>query len=209
MTANELLWYASRSTGLASIVLLTVVLALGVRGPIRRAAPRRGPLRLSPAALTRLHRTLALGMVCFLSVHVLTAVVETYVDIGWLSAVVPFTSGYEPLSIGLGTLALDLLVAVMATALLRRRLPPGAWRVVHRAAYALWPIAALHGLTLGTTEPVLLRYVTVVCIAAGVFAITRRLMASRSGAGPTPGRGAARPAHAGARRPQARSSPAS
>lgn len=178
MTSNELLWYVSRATGLASIVLLTVVLVLGVLGPIRRASGRKASDALPPAVSVGLHRTLALGMVCFLAVHVVTAVVETYVDIGWLSVIVPFTSGYKPLSVGLGAIALDLLVAVVATALLRKRLPAGLWRVVHRAAYALWPVAALHGLLLGAGEPALLRYVTVACLAAGLFAVLLRWLTS-------------------------------
>jgi len=206
MTTNELLWYISRATGLASIVLLTFVLVLGVLGPIRRADQRGGRSLLRPAVRAGLHRTLALGMVCFITAHVASAIAETFVDIGWLSAVVPFTSGYEPLFVGLGTLALDLAFAVIATALLRNRLPRGAWRVVHRAAYALWPIAAFHGLMLGTNEPALLRYVTVACIGVGVFAITSRLASRRIAAAATPGRGAARPLRADAQRPLARSS---
>ena len=206
MSTNEVLWYVSRATGLASIMLLTLVLVLGVLGPVRRAEHRRPSKRIPPAVLTGLHRTLALGMVCFLAVHVLTAILETYVDIGWLSLLVPFTSGYKPLFVGLGTLALNILIAVVATALLRKRLPGGAWRVVHRAAYGLWPIAAVHGLMLGTGEPPLLRYVTVACISVGVYALASRWASRRTVSATTPGRGAARPPRADAQPLRGRSS---
>jgi hypothetical protein len=84
-----------------------------------------------------LHRTLALGTSAFLLTHVATAVGETDVEIDLVSAVLPFTSGYEPLWVGLGTLAVDIVAAVVATSLLRHRLPERLWRGVHVLAFAL------------------------------------------------------------------------
>ena len=104
--SNELLWYTSRATGTASIVLLTGVVILGATISGRGARSRDGA-----TIVTALHRWLSLGMTVFLLLHVATAVVETYVSIDLVSAVFPFTSGYEPLWVGLGTLAFDLFVA--------------------------------------------------------------------------------------------------
>lgn len=205
MSTNELLWYISRGAGVTSFALLTFVLVLGVLGPIRRSERRKAHRIFTPAFVTGLHRSLALGMVAFLAAHIFTAVIETYVGIGWLSVIVPFTSEYKPLLVGFGTLAVDLGIAVMSTALLRKRLPPGAWRIVHKAAYALWPIAALHGLLLGIEEPVGIQAAIVACIAVGTSAIVWRYSSGRGAL--RPDRGAARPAHAGARQPQARTSP--
>ncbi|WP_370890431.1 ferric reductase-like transmembrane domain-containing protein [Janibacter sp. GXQ6167] len=170
---NEILWYVSRATGTVSMVLLTVVLVLGMV-----MSGRRRPAALSSAVITGLHRSLALGLVAFLGAHVATAIAETYVDIDWIAAIVPFTSGYEPLFVGLGTIAVDLIVALVVTSLLRHRLPERAWRTVHLAAYALWPIALAHGWFLGTADQPLLRGVTVLCGAAGVAAIVWRLSAT-------------------------------
>ena len=46
-------------------------------------------------AVTDLHRNLSLLAVAFVGVHVLTAVLDTYVSIPALAIVIPFTSGYE------------------------------------------------------------------------------------------------------------------
>ncbi len=118
---NELLWYVSRATGLVSLALLTAVLVLGVvtSGGARPHGERA-------TVLMGLHRWLSLGMVAFLGVHVATAVAETYVSIDAISAVVPFTSSYQTLWVGLGTLAVDLLVAVTVTSWLRHRIPDGS-----------------------------------------------------------------------------------
>ena len=121
----------------------TVVLGTVVR--------RHGRLPGLPRfAVAGLHRNVALLSALLLVTHVLTAVVDSYVDIGVSGAVVPFTAGYRPLAIGLGTLAADLLLLVIATSLLRERLPVRLWKAVHLTSYLLWPLAFVHGITAGT-----------------------------------------------------------
>ncbi len=67
-------------------------------------------------------------------------------------AVIPFAGRYRPVWVGLGAVAFDLLVVVVVTSLLRRRIGARAWRGVHWAAYACWPSALAH--TLGTGSDV-------------------------------------------------------
>jgi sulfoxide reductase heme-binding subunit YedZ len=86
----------------------------------------------------------------FLAIHVITSVLDTYVHIGWVAVVVPFTSPYSRFWVGLGTVALDAMVAVFASSLLRTHLRPGTWRGIHWLAYASWPIALAHTFGLGT-----------------------------------------------------------
>ena len=167
---NEWLWFLSRATGVVSIVLLTAVVVLGAMtaGRWTRRGDRAGVVMV-------LHRWLGLGMVAFLGTHVLTAIVETYVSIGWLSAVVPFTSGYSPVWVGLGTLAVDLFVAVAVTSYFRHRLSEQVWHRVHLASYALWPLAIAHGITLGAADQLLVWSTTIGCAAIGAAALVWRL----------------------------------
>ncbi len=166
---NELLWYTSRATGIASVVLLTGIVILGVVLAGRGARTADGA-----TIVTALHRWLSLGMVAFLVLHIFTAVIENFVPISFLATIVPFTSGYEPLWMGLGTIAFDIVIAVVVTSLLRERLSERVWRVVHWAAYAMWPFAIIHSFMLGTANEPLLRLTTVACAAAGVVAIVWR-----------------------------------
>jgi predicted ferric reductase len=166
---NEILWYASRSTGTVSMVLLTGIVILGV------VISGRGARTLQTATVvTALHRWLSLGMSVFLLLHITTAVIEGYVPISLVSVVLPFTSGYEPVWIGLGTLAFDVIIAIVVTSLLRERIPERIWRVVHWTAYALWPLAIVHSFMLGTANEPLLRLTTVACGLVGVAAIIWR-----------------------------------
>jgi predicted ferric reductase len=173
--SNQALWYLSRATGVASLVLLTAVVVLGVV-----TAGRRRPRGESATVVMGLHRWLSLGLTAFLLGHVATAIGETYVSIDLVSAVLPFTSGYERLWVGLGTLAFDLLAAVVVTSLLRHRLRPAVWKAVHWFSYAMWPIAVFHGFALGTSNEPLLRWTTVLCGAVGVGAIAWRLTATHA-----------------------------
>src|ERR1022692_1841346 len=138
------LWLVSRSSGLALLVAFSAVLVLGVAARVG-SAPRRWPRFVFP----ELHRTLALFSVAFLVLHVVTAILDPFVSIGWAATVLPFASGYRTLAIGLGTLAVDLGGAVLVTSLARRRLGYRSWRAVHWLAYLAWPVAFAHSLTAG------------------------------------------------------------
>ena len=62
----------------------------------------------------------------------------------------PFSSPYSPFWVGLGAIALDLMLAVFVSSLLRSHLKPATWRGIHWLAYGSWPIALAHTFGLGT-----------------------------------------------------------
>jgi sulfoxide reductase heme-binding subunit YedZ len=142
---SPILWYLTRATGIVSLLLMTLTVVLGT--VVRRHGRLPGLPRF---AVTGLHRNVGLLSALLLVTHVITAVVDSYVDIGVSATVVPFTAGYRPLAVGLGTLAADLLLLVVATSLLREHLPHRLWKGVHLTSYLLWPLAFLHGITAGT-----------------------------------------------------------
>src|SRR5579859_5448697 len=139
------LWYTTRGAGAVSLVLLSAVIVLGILGASRYEAP--GWPRF---VTTGFHRNLSLLAVVFLALHIVTAVVDPYTSLGWTTVLIPFTSSYRTLWLGLGTVAFDLLLAIVLTSLLRRFIGQPAWRGVHWLAYACWPVAVLHGFGTGT-----------------------------------------------------------
>jgi sulfoxide reductase heme-binding subunit YedZ len=144
VASSPYLWFLSRGSGLVLLALFSVVVVLGV-------ATRTGsaPARLPHFAVAELHRRLSLFAVVLLVVHVVTAILDPYVSIGWAATVLPFLSPYRTLAIGLGTLAVDLGAAVLVTSLVRQRLGFRAWRAVHWLAYLAWPVAFIHSLRAG------------------------------------------------------------
>ena len=185
VSGSPALWFASRGSGLALLVLLTVVVVLG-------AATRTGsaPRRVPGFVWAELHRTLALFSVALLVLHVATAILDPYVSIGWAAAVVPFTSGYRAAAIGLGTLAVDLGGAVLLTSMIRRRLSYRSWRAVHWLAYLCWPAAFVHSLTAGNDLRVWwVALIELACAVAVATAILARLIHAgthRPAVGPEP-----------------------
>ncbi len=174
------LWYLTRATGVMALVLLTATVVLGVAGTARFATPRW------PRVITaQLHRNLSLLAVAFVAAHVLTTVLDSYAPIGWISAILPFTSSYRTFWLGLGTAAFDMLLAVVVTSLLRARLSYRAWRAVHWLGYACWPVALWHGLGTGTDSKLSwLLALDAACVAAVAGAIAWRLSLAPARPGP-------------------------
>jgi hypothetical protein len=170
-SSTKALWYLTRATGLVSLVLLTLVMVLGVV-QIQRWTPTRWPRFITAA----LHRNASLLAVVFLAVHIVTSVADGYAPISIVSVVIPFTSSYRPLWLGLGAVALDLVVALVVTSLLRQRIGHGLWRTLHWAAYACWPIAFVHGLGAGSDGRVgWVQVVDLACLGAVLAALAWRL----------------------------------
>ncbi len=142
---TDALWYLARGTGVVALCALTVVVVLGIGS--RAGRPVFGLPRF---AVTGLHRNASLLAVSLLGVHVATLLFDPYAQLRLVDVVVPFVGAYRPLWLGLGTLACDLVLALVATSLLRHRLGRRAWRAVHWAAYLAWPVALAHGLGTGT-----------------------------------------------------------
>jgi predicted ferric reductase len=167
-------WYLARGTGAATLVLLTLTLVLGMVN-VRRWAPAG----LQRFVVDDLHRTLGLLVVVLLGVHIGSNVLDDYVAISPIDAVVPFVGSYRPFWLGLGALSLDLLAALIVTSLLRARIGLRAWRAVHWVAYACWPIAVVHGIGMGTDASGWLLWLTVACVALVGVALTARLAPAR------------------------------
>lgn len=170
------LWYATRATGLVTLLLLTLSVFLGVL-TAGRFASQKWPRFLTMG----LHRNISLVVLIFLALHVTTTLIDTYTHIPVAAAFLPFASSYKGgVWLSLGAVALDLLIALVITSLVRMRIGHRAWRRLHWAAYACWPIALMHGLGIGTDTRSLVVYVfTLICMTSVAAIATWRLVTSR------------------------------
>jgi len=145
LTQSLAIWYATRGSGAVSLVLLTVSFALGAPTLLSW-----GSERFPRLVVQLLHRNVSLLVVVFLFIHVATTVLDGFAPIGWADVIIPFRAGYRPIWLGLGAVAVDLLVAIIITSLLRVRIGYARWRQIHLLTYALWPIALVHALGTGS-----------------------------------------------------------
>ena len=174
--SDQILWFASRGSGIVSLILSTAVVCLGLLVVVRWARPSW------PRFLTaELHRRVALLSVVFLAIHIATAILDPYTSLGLIAAVVPLASSYRPVAVALGVISVDLMLAVIVTSLLRDRIGHRAWRAVHWFAYGAWPLAVLHSLTAGSDAgaPWMLA-ITGLSVGAVAGSLAWRLSAGRS-----------------------------
>ena len=173
---DQSLWWLNRSTGLVLLAVFSLVVVLGVFAT-QKAAGRRLPTFVP----NQLHRTISLFALALLLAHVLTSVLDSFVEIDWVDVVVPFLSPYRPIWLGLGTLALDATIAVLVTSWAKSRLSERSWHGVHLLSYLAWLLAVLHGLGTGSDSrnPAVIG-MYVVCVLAVVIAVAARLMWTES-----------------------------
>lgn len=184
------LWYFGRGFGVSALVLFSLVVVLGI--VTRAGRPLPGLPRVT---VSTVHRTASLTALLFLGLHVTTLLLDPYAQLRAVDAVLPFLAEYRPLWQGLGTLALDLVVVLVASSLLRPRVGLRLWRVLHWTAYLCWPLAVGHALGIGTdNRSGWLLGVVAGCVLAVLVAVAWRLT-SRRFASPAPPARVAPPSH--------------
>lgn len=178
------LWYTARATGVVSLVLLTVTIVLGTL-----VATRVGGNAVGRFELNEIHRSVSMIAVVFLAIHVLVTVVDTYAPVGWLPVVIPFTSTYRRLPVALGTISIDLMLAVWISSLLKDRIRHVTWRFIHWFSWTSFAVAVVHGFLAGNdARRGWSLILTGVCVALVVFAAFWRVLQR-------PDRAAGRTAH--------------
>jgi methionine sulfoxide reductase heme-binding subunit len=169
--STQILWFATRGSGIVSLILFSAVACLGLLAVARAQSPAW------PRFLTvQLHRNLALVSVAFLGLHIVTAILDPFTSLGIVAAIVPLASSYRPVAVGLGVISVDLALAVVLTSLVRERIGQRTWRAIHWAAYAAWPLAVAHTITAGSDSlaPWMLG-VTAACVLAVAACLLWRL----------------------------------
>ena len=145
VVGGSTLWFLSRATGIVAFILLTVTVVLGIMTSLRwqsRSIPR--------FVVEYVHRNVTVLVLALIVIHVATVVVDGFAPIGWIAAVIPFTSSYRPIWLSLGALGFDLLLAVAVTSWLRHRVGFRIWRFLHWSAYASWLVVLIHAFGTGT-----------------------------------------------------------
>lgn len=185
---TQLWWFVARASGLVAwgVLSASMLWGLAVTTRLTRTKPPRG-------WLLDLHRFLGALAVIFTALHLTGLWLDSFVHFGLTELFVPLASSWHPVAVAWGIVALYVLIAVEGSALLMRRLPGDMWRKIHRASFALFVLATIHGLSAGTDtkhHPIAWYAAIVVAIAVFVLwlvkvrALARRTPA-RTAAGPT------------------------
>jgi sulfoxide reductase heme-binding subunit YedZ len=142
---DEALWAFGRGTGLVAIVLVTVSVLLGIL--TRSGRPLPGLARFS---ILLVHRNVSLLSTVFITLHVGSLLLDSYAHLHIIDVYVPFLGSFKPFWQGLGTVAVDLLIAVVLTSLMRRWIGIRIFRAVHWITYLMWPVTLVHAIGNGS-----------------------------------------------------------
>ena len=96
-TGGQALWFFTRGSGAVALVLLTASFVLGI---LTMTGWRSRTL--SRMVVEGIHRSISLLVLVFVALHVATAVLDGFVTIRWIDAVVPFQASYRAVWLGLG-----------------------------------------------------------------------------------------------------------
>ncbi len=136
------LWFVSRALGAMALLLLSVVIVLGILH--NTSVVKNADLGLPRFVLVALHRNLSLISVVFIALHVITVIVTDYVHLRIIDVFVPGIATFNPVAAAFGTVATDLVLAIVVTSMLRSRLSRRVWFWVHWTSYLCWPVSVVH-----------------------------------------------------------------
>jgi len=144
-TAQESVHLIAAAVGFTSFVALW---AGTLGGTVLRSGWARSRVRHS--TVHGIHMQLVLFGLWLGVVHGLVQLVAPDEKVGWVDVVVPFVNRADPVGIGIGVLALEMLLASTLSVLVQRRLGYHRWRALHSLGYLAFTLAAAHVLVSGT-----------------------------------------------------------
>ncbi len=146
LTSSPVDWYAARAAGVVAYLLLSAIVVLGIS-----MAGKKKLHRWPRFAVEDVHRFGGILVGSFVVIHIVTIAIDSWLPFSIASIIVPFTSAYKPLWVGLGIVAAELLLALAITNRLRNtRISYRFWRRAHYLNFAVWTAATLHSLGSGT-----------------------------------------------------------
>jgi ferredoxin-NADP reductase len=141
----QIWWYLTRASAMVGWVLLTMTVVWGIllKTRILRGAD-------NPEWLKITHRYISGLAIVMVIIHIVTLLLDDYIQFGLADVLIPFATSFEPLGVALGIFSLYFLIAIQVTALAARWLPEGLWKGIHFFSYATVALVALHSGMVGT-----------------------------------------------------------
>jgi predicted ferric reductase len=169
----NVVWDLTRVAGLIAYGLIWWSVVFGLLITNRMATLWPG----GPAAVD-LHQFTSLLGLAFSLFHAILLLADSYVPYTLLQIALPFTSEYRPVWVGLGQIAIYLLIPVILSFYLRRGLGPTAWRLIHSGSFFAFAFITAHGLLAGsdTTNLAILSFYALTGLSVCFLMIYRMLV---------------------------------
>ena len=138
-------WYLSRGSAFVALSLLWLSMALGLL--ITNKVARTWPGVPVSFALHEFISILGLGFAIF---HALILLGDNYIGYTLVQVLIPFSSSYEPIWVGIGQAGFYAIMIVTLSFYVRSHIGQKTWRSLHYVSFLAYLIALLHGITAGS-----------------------------------------------------------
>ncbi|MFA6553575.1 MAG: ferric reductase-like transmembrane domain-containing protein [Patescibacteria group bacterium] len=138
-------WIVTRSTGIASFILLALMTVIGIAlttGLIFRM--------WSPSTAWSVHRAIASVLLVSVVLHVGSLLFDSFLNMHLTDILIPFTSFFRTTLVALGTIGFYLLLAILGTSLYTMTKYVKFWRFIHYFGFVMFVLLFLHGVLIGT-----------------------------------------------------------
>lgn len=141
----QAMWYVTRAAGLAAYLLLwlSTVWGLAVASKIFDPVLHR-------AFTFDAHEWISLLALGFVGLHMGVLLVDAYSPFSIIQILIPFTSSYRPLWVGIGVIGMYLMLLVTVTFYIRSRIGQKAFRSIHLFSFISYAAVTAHSLFAGT-----------------------------------------------------------
>ena len=178
----HLFWITSRAAGIASLVLASLAVSIGLTMSLRFMR-RRGP------ELTTLHEALSLATLVALAVHGLSLLGDHFLSASLADIALPFAWSYKTIWTSIGIIGGWGLVFLGLSYYARRTIGVNRWRKLHRLTALAWIAGIVHTLGEGTDAGQLwfLAMLSIVAVPAIALLLVRHLTEEAPRPVPSPG----------------------
>lgn len=131
--------------GILSYLLLSANVILGLLSSLRLTDSW-----LHRANVVYLHKILSLTTLVFTALHLVGLLLDPYLQMTLAQSLVPFANSYRPVWVGLGTLSLYAIIAVVSSFYLAEKFGYRFWRRIHYVSFELFATSGVHGFMAGS-----------------------------------------------------------
>lgn len=139
----HLFWITSRAAGVASLVLASLAVSLGLLMSTKLLRGRAADLRVT-------HEILSLSTIAAIVIHAVTLLGDTFLHPSVADIAVPFASSYKTAWMSLGIVGGWSLILLGISYYARRTIGAKRWRKLHRFTALAWLAGLVHAIGMGT-----------------------------------------------------------
>ena len=138
-------WIILRSAGIGAYLMLFLSVSWGLVATTALLGKRA-----SRASATTVHQFMSTCGLFLLGIHIGGLLLDTFVPFGPKDVLIPMRTTFKPIPVAFGIVAMYVMVFLIVTSWLRKRLGTKWWRRTHLLAVPAFTLSMVHGLFAGT-----------------------------------------------------------